>query len=55
MPRIFISYRREDSAFETTAVYDRLASEFGTENVFFDVDAIPAGQGFRKVCKPMII
>jgi hypothetical protein len=48
-PKVFISYRREDSAFETTAIYENLAREFGSKNVFMDVDSIPAGQDFRKL------
>lgn len=47
-PRIFISYRREDSAFQTTAIHSQLVGEFGTENVFMDVDNIPAGRDFRR-------
>ena len=54
MPRIFISYRREDAAFETTAVHEKLATEFGPENVFLDVDNIPAGQDFRKIIRKSV-
>lgn len=45
--KIFISYRREDSAGETGRIYDRLVSHFGKEAVFKDVDDIPIGFDFR--------
>lgn len=48
MTRIFISYRRQDSADVTGRIYDRLVSRFGRENVFKDVDTIPYGTDFRK-------
>ena len=48
MNRIFISYRRQDSADITGRIYDHLVSRFGRENVFKDVDAIPYGADFRK-------
>ena len=47
--RIFISYRRSDSAHVAGRIYDRLVSEFGKENVFKDVDSIPLGVDFRDV------
>jgi len=48
MPKIFISYRRQDSIETTGRIYDQLAGQFGSENVFMDVDAIPPGVDFRK-------
>ncbi|HUT94607.1 MAG TPA: SUMF1/EgtB/PvdO family nonheme iron enzyme [Thermoguttaceae bacterium] len=48
MPKIFISYRRQDSSYQTTTIYEFLASRFGRENVFMDVDTIPAGVDFRQ-------
>ena len=48
MQRIFISYRRSDSADITGRIYDRLASQFGKPVVFKDVDSIPLGADFRK-------
>ena len=44
--KIFISYRRDDSAFAAGRIYDRLTDHFGDENVFFDVDSIPIGVDF---------
>jgi hypothetical protein len=47
MGKIFISYRREDSADVTGRMRDRLVSRFGNDNVFVDVDSIPLGVDFR--------
>jgi hypothetical protein len=44
--RVFISYRRKDTAGFTHAIYNLLAPEFGPENVFMDVDTIEPGQDF---------
>lgn len=44
--RLFISYRRDDSAGYARALNDRLAQQFGAERVFIDVDDIPAGASF---------
>lgn len=46
-PRIFISYRREDSSAVTGRIYDRLAAAFGSQHVFKDVDNIPPGANFK--------
>lgn len=48
MPKIFISYRREDSRHVTGRVYDRLVMAFGQHRVFKDVDSLPLGVDFRK-------
>lgn len=45
--RIFICYRREDSAGVAGRIYDRLAQTFGRNAVFKDVDSIPLGINFR--------
>lgn len=47
--KIFISYRRTDSATVTGRIYDRLAAAFGDKSVFRDIDDIPAGKDFRTV------
>ncbi len=44
--RIFISYRREDSAGHTGRLYDSLQAHFGRENVFMDRSGIDSGQNF---------
>lgn len=47
-PRIFISYRRADSADVTGRIYDRLREHFGKSAVFKDVDSIPPGVDFKE-------
>ena len=46
MTRIFISYRREDSAGHTGRLFDRLSDHFGLDQVFMDVDTIAPGRNF---------
>jgi hypothetical protein len=46
--KIFLSYRREDSAGEAGRLSDRLALELGSDSVFMDVDGIPLGTDFVK-------
>jgi hypothetical protein len=45
-PRIFISYRRQDSSGSAGRLYDRLAQDIPAENLFIDVDAIAPGVDF---------
>jgi TIR domain len=47
--RIFISYRREDTAYAAGWLYDRLARHFGGVQVFKDVDSIQLGDDFVEV------
>jgi len=49
MASVFMSYRRSDQIALTGRVYDRLVQKFGSEQVFKDVEDIPAGSDFRKV------
>lgn len=44
--KIFISYRREDSAGHTGRLYDFLQAHFGQESLFMDLTAIESGQNF---------
>ena len=53
-PRIFVCYRREDSADVTGRVYDRLVERFGREQVFKDVDSVPLGVDFRTHLQKMV-
>ncbi len=46
--RIFISYRREETAYPAGWLYDRLAGHFGGQ-VFKDVDSIELGDDFVEV------
>jgi hypothetical protein len=54
MTRIFISYRSDDSRTFVGRIYDHLARKFGANNVFKDVDSIPAGSDFRGVIKEAV-
>lgn len=40
-PKVFISYRREDTAGHAGRLYDTMAARFGQPNVFVDVDLAP--------------
>jgi TonB family protein len=44
--KIFISYRREDSAGHTGRLYDRLSAYFGEDQIFMDIEHIEAGEDF---------
>ncbi len=46
MPNIFISYRREDSAYAAGIIRDRLSRAF-SGTIFMDVDTIPIGVDYR--------
>jgi hypothetical protein len=52
--KIFISYRRDDSADVTGRIYDRLVQHFGENRVFKDVDSIPIGVDFRKYLRSLV-
>jgi hypothetical protein len=47
-PKIFISYRRDDSSATAGRMADRLAARFGEGSIFIDVDAIPPGTDFAQ-------
>src|ERR1700674_3143639 len=47
MPRITISYRREDSGVITGRIFDRLVARYGRDAIFRDIDNIPIGVVFR--------
>jgi formylglycine-generating enzyme required for sulfatase activity len=49
--KVFISYRRDDSAGHAGRVHDWLAHEFGANLLFMDVDSIPLGSDFIKVLR----
>lgn len=49
MAKIFINYRRKDSAGYAGRLYDRLARHFGDEHVFMDIDQIEPGEVFDNV------
>ena len=41
--RIFISYRREETAYPAGWLFDRLVAHFGKGQIFKDIDAIKPG------------
>jgi hypothetical protein len=47
--RIFISYRRNETDFPASWLYERLAAHFGPDQVFKDVDSIELGDDFAEV------
>ena len=44
--KLFINYRREDTAPYAGRLYDRLSAHFGDEQVFIDIDQIEPGEDF---------
>ncbi|HEY7340072.1 MAG TPA: toll/interleukin-1 receptor domain-containing protein [Ktedonobacterales bacterium] len=52
--RLFISYRRADSASIAGRIYDRLAAYFGRAALFKDVDNIPIGANFEQVIASVV-
>jgi tetratricopeptide (TPR) repeat protein len=47
--RVFISYRREETAYPAGWLFDRLADRFGRRQIFKDVDSIQLGDDFVEV------
>lgn len=45
-PRIFISYRRSDSAAIVGHIYERLAARYKKDSVFRDINKMPLGKNF---------
>ena len=54
MPKIFISYRRNDSASNAGRIYDHLINHFGQGQVFMDVDTIRPGLNFVEVVEQAV-
>jgi tetratricopeptide (TPR) repeat protein len=52
--RVFISYRRDDSAFPAGWLYDRLCAHLGSAQVFKDVDSIDPGDDFFRVIEDAV-
>jgi TIR domain len=53
--KIFISYRRADSIDVSGRLFDRLVAEFGSNNVFKDVDSIPLGIDFERYIREQLV
>lgn len=49
--RIFVNYRRDDSAAHALSIAQSLERAFGANNVFLDIDRMRAGQEFPTVLK----
>jgi hypothetical protein len=47
--RVFMSYRRSDDRNFNGRFHDKLVGLFGAENVFLDIDSIPAASNFKQV------
>jgi hypothetical protein len=47
MPRIFISYRRTDSAPHARRIYEWLSAHPNVSNVFMDLSGIEPGENFH--------
>jgi hypothetical protein len=54
LSRIFISYRREDSAGYAGRLYDRLSQHFGSDQIFMDIDTIKPGVDFVEVIEEAV-
>ncbi len=52
--RIFVSYRRQDSAPYAGRLRDRLAEHFGAESLFMDVDDLQAGVDFHEAIRAAV-
>jgi hypothetical protein len=48
LPRIFLSYRRDDSEGYVGRLFDGLAARFGAEQVFRDVVGLRDGVDFKE-------
>ncbi|MGZ8758761.1 MAG: toll/interleukin-1 receptor domain-containing protein [Aeromicrobium sp.] len=44
--QVFISYRRDETAYAAGWLYDRLADRFGADKIFKDIDSIDFGDDF---------
>ncbi|HEX5998436.1 MAG TPA: toll/interleukin-1 receptor domain-containing protein [Hyphomicrobiaceae bacterium] len=53
-PKVFISYRRDDSRYQARMIYHKFERALGREGVFMDVDSIPPGANFRKILKDWV-
>jgi hypothetical protein len=54
MTRIFICYRRDDSADITGRIFEHLRAHFDKSVLFRDVDVIPFGSDFRQVIRKAV-
>src|SRR5690242_10694811 len=53
--RVFISYRKRDTAGQAGRLYDSLAARYGEHNVFMDTDAIDPGEDYRDALNSAVV
>ena len=46
--KIFINYRRDDSAAHALNIFQYMEVKFGARNVFMDIDRMRAGENFHE-------
>ncbi len=49
MSRVFVSYRRDDSAGHAGRLFDRLEDHFGSDQIFLDVELEPGADYLRVI------
>ena len=54
MQRVFLSYRRADTASVTRQLHHFLSTRFGQQSVFMDIETLIAGVDFREVLRKQI-
>jgi TIR domain len=54
VPKVFISYRRADTAGYAGRLYDILSAQFGRNNTYMDLDTIVGGDDFTAVIEEKI-
>ena len=54
MSKVFISYRRDDSAGYAHAIHSRLVQHFSKDQVFIDVDAVEPGVDFVRAIEKAV-
>jgi len=54
MSRVFVSYRRKDTADIVGRLFDRLTGCFGRDRILLDVDALMAGESYREQIRRLI-
>jgi hypothetical protein len=51
MSKVFICYRRENTAGEARALFNDLVARLGENSVFMDVESFALGRDFRGGCR----
>jgi TIR domain len=54
MSKVFISYRRDDSAGYAHAIHSRLVQHFSKDQLFMDVDAVEPGVDFVRAIEKAV-